>query len=112
MEISKDELESLVKQQVQEELRRHYTPKVVTGWLQLRKQIDEYCKSHMYSGKRRRTSYSSIQQMFYVPIKKVLDLYRIDEMSEEQVTIAREIFEFLCKEMEKADKEKEHNYRK
>ena len=40
-------------------------------------------------------------------MKKILDLHRIDEMSEDQVPIAKEIFEFLSAEFEKVDKQKE-----
>ncbi|OCW63167.1 hypothetical protein BBP11_08165 [Limosilactobacillus reuteri] len=61
----------------------------------------------MSSKWRRKTSYNSVQQMFYVPMKKILDLHRIDEMSEDQVPIAKEIFEFLSAEFEKVDKQKE-----
>ena len=42
-----------------------------------------------------------------VPMKKILDLHRIDEMSEDQVPVAKEIFEFLSAELEKVDKQKE-----
>ena len=114
MEISREELNRIVKEQVYEALNRRNTPKISTGWLQLRKQIDSYCHDHMSSSWRKKRSYSSVQQMFYIPIKKVLDLHRIDEMSEDQVPIAKEIFDFLSSELEKVDeqKEKEHNYRK
>lgn len=107
VEISEEELNRIVKRQVYEALNRRNTPKISTGWLQLRKQIDSYCHEHMSSKWRRKTSYSSVQQMFYVPIKKILDLHRIDEMSEEQVSIAKEIFDFLSAEFEKVDKQKE-----
>ena len=111
MKISVEELnriiEHQVKFQVYEALNKRNTPKITTGWLQLRKRIDSYCHDHMSSKWRRKTSYNSVQQMFYVPMKKILDLHRIDEMSEDQVPIAKEIFEFLSAEFEKVDKQKE-----
>ncbi|WP_323058346.1 hypothetical protein [Limosilactobacillus reuteri] len=111
MEISEEELnmiiERQVKRQVYEALNKRTTPKISTGWLQLRKQIDSYCHDHMSSNWRRKTSYSSVQQMFYIPMKKILDLHRIDEMSEDQVPIAQEIFKFLSAEFEKVDQQKE-----
>ena len=108
MEISEEELnriiEHQVKCQVYEALNKKNAPKITTGWLQLRKRIDSYCHDHMSSKWRRKTSYNSVQQMFYVPMKKILDLHRIDEMSEDQVPVANE---FLSAELEKVDKQKE-----
>lgn len=90
MEISEKELnriiEHQVKCQVYEALNKRNMPKIATGWLQLRKRIDSYCHDHMSSKWRRKTSYNSVQQMFYVPMKKILDLHRIDEMTEEPST--------------------------
>ena len=53
MEIPEEELnriiEHKVKCQVYEALNKRNTPKITTGWLQLRKRIDSYCHDHMSS---------------------------------------------------------------
>lgn len=116
MEVTKEELKRLIQQGIKEELAERHRPRTVSGWLRLRKEIDEYCQSQkdgQVPGKAR--AYGTIQNSIYLPIKTTLGLYRIDEMSEQEVPIAKEIFEFIKKERAKAQKlakEKEHNYRK
>lgn len=87
-------IEELIEKKVQEELSKYRTEprRLSDGWLTLRKQITIYIHENT---RENNISFSGLQEVFYKPIKYILGLKRIDEMTNEQAIVAREIFEFL-----------------
>lgn len=76
------------------------------GWIDLRKEIDTYIRSSVYGiegkgdGLSYNPAYSGWVNAIHLPIKLALNLRYIHEMKEEQVPIAREIFEIIKKRRE------------
>ena len=91
-ELSIDELVSL---KVKEELEKYQRvgKRLSDGWLNLRKEIDEFIRNNMK--KRTGMSFATCQNSIYSPIKIILGINRIDEMTDDQAEVARDIFYYI-----------------
>lgn len=63
------------------------------GWLELRKDIADYC--HLTKYQQTNRIFATLQSFIYSAIKFSLGISRLSEMSDAQAVIAREVFEFL-----------------
>lgn len=90
---TEEQLNRLIDERVAQQLDIVKRPKVGAGWLALRKEIDEYCQREQHAWRGR--AYSYVQNAIYAPIKYALRLSRIDEIADEQIPAARQIFETI-----------------
>lgn len=88
-------IDQLVEMKVKEELAKHRLEprKISQSWLDLRKEIDEYIKNNKYRDDN--IQYSTLLSTIHKPIKWILGLRKIDEMTDEQSVVAREVFYYL-----------------
>lgn len=88
-------IDDLVALKVKEELakydKRHI--RISDGWLKLRKEISDYINFEMRDATG--MGFYACQKVFYDPIKAVTGVGRIDELSDEQVEVANEVFVYL-----------------
>lgn len=98
MEENKLSIDELIAVKVQQELAK-YRPshrKISDGWLNLREEILSYCRdNNNIAHKDKFYTYESVKQSIYAPIRYILKLSRLDDMTEEQAVIAREVFEYI-----------------
>lgn len=71
-------------------------PKINQNWLFLRKEIEQYCRST-----RTNIRWYNLQTKIYDAIRAVLNISRVDDMTDDQVIEARKVFEFIKQEREK-----------
>ncbi|MBB1085318.1 hypothetical protein, partial [Limosilactobacillus fastidiosus] len=71
-------------------LSKRNEPKINPDWRKLQKEIGDYCMNTRKQGQ----GITTIQNAIYNPIKLILDLRRVNDMTAEQVPVARKIFEF------------------
>ncbi|UYN57175.1 hypothetical protein OFW50_03615 [Lacticaseibacillus chiayiensis] len=93
MIITEDQLKRIIDDRVRVQLEEQRNAKISRGWLQLRSDIADYCKSvsHCESD----PVYSKVQNAIYLPIKYALKLGRIDEVRDDQIDRARQIFNVI-----------------
>lgn len=73
-------------------LSKRKEPKISPDWRKLSKEIEQYS---MLGKKQLGVGYQSVHNAIFYPIKFVLRLKNINDMTADQVPIAREIFEFI-----------------
>lgn len=81
-------------------LSKRNEPKINPDWRALSKEITEYCSSTAEKGK----GWATIQNAIYNPIKFVLDLRRVNDITSDQVPVARKIFEFIKQQHKEVNK--------
>ncbi|EUJ46197.1 hypothetical protein [Listeria fleischmannii] len=64
--------------------------KLPQEWLELKKEIKEFCQEAT-KGKRYRASY--LQDMFYSQLRFIFDIRHVDDLTKEQCSRVRELFE-------------------
>lgn len=74
--------------------------KINHSWLTLKKEIEDYCKADSKAVRR-----PTMQTKIYDTIRVCLNISRVDDMSNEQVIRARNIFEFIKEERRKNDEQ-------
>lgn len=79
-----------------EMLNQNNGPKISPDWQKLSKEIDKYIKANMQRG----NGYGKIRDSIYFPIKYVLGLKDIRQITADQVPTARKIFEFIKQQRE------------
>lgn len=77
-------------------LDKRNMPKINQGWLSLRKDIEAYCRDT-----KTKIRWHNLQTKIYDSIRAVLNISRVDEMTDEQVVEARKVFEFIKQERER-----------
>lgn len=88
-------IEEFVAFKVKQELSKQ-KPKqrqISKKWLDLRKEINDFVKSELEI--RTNMSYNYCQQTFYLPIKSILGIDRIDDMTDEQAVIASKVVDYI-----------------
>lgn len=88
--IDEKDLQRMIDERVEERLQRANQPVYCKGWLELRKDIADYC--HLTKYKQANRSFATLQSFIYSAIKFSLGISRL---SDAQAVIAREVFEFL-----------------
>lgn len=97
MKLTKEEkLE--IAQLVIELQRKSRKPRFAPGWSVLRNEIGNYCQRTESN-----VRWTTLQQKIFDAIRAVLDVNRLDEISSEQISEARRVFEFIKQEREKAN---------
>lgn len=91
--IDEKDLQRMIDERVEERLQRANEPVYCEGWLELRKDIADYC--HLTKYKQANRSFATLQNFIYSAIKFALGISRLSEMTDSQAMIAREVFEFL-----------------
>lgn len=91
--IDEKDLQRMIDERVEERLQRANQPVYCKGWLELRKDIADYC--HLTKQKQANRSFATLQSFIYSAIKFSLGISRLSDMSDAQAVIAREVFEFL-----------------
>lgn len=91
--IDEKDLQRMIDERVEERLQRANEPVYCEGWLELRKDIADYC--HLTKYKQTNRSFATLQNFIYSAIKFALGISRLSEMTDSQAMIAREVFEFL-----------------
>lgn len=88
-------IDELVTLKVREELAKYQNPtkRISDGWLKLRHEINTYISEEMCH--RTHMSHSTCLNAIYSPIKIILGISRIDEMTSEEAAIARDVFNYL-----------------
>ncbi|ANZ98146.1 hypothetical protein BFC20_10740 [Brochothrix thermosphacta] len=88
-------IEEFVAFKVKQELSKQ-KPKqrqISKKWLDLRKEINDFVKSELEI--RTNMSYNYCQQTLYLPIKSILGIDRIDDMTDEQAVIASKVVDYI-----------------
>lgn len=91
--IDEKDLKRMIDERVEERLQRAKQPVYCEGWIELRKDIADYC--HLTKCDQNNRSFATLQNFIYSAIKFSLGISRLSEMSDAQAVIAREVFEFL-----------------
>lgn len=93
MELTKKEEYEIAKMVVEILDKRHR--KVSPSWIALRKEIRNYCESNSES-----VRWTTLQSKIYDTIRACLNISRLDDMTDNQVTRARNAFRFIKQERE------------
>lgn len=96
MQLSHDEKQEIA-QMVVKILDSKSRPKINQNWTSLQKDIEQYCRDT-----KAKVRWYTLQTKIYDSIRAVLDISRVDNMTNEQVIEARKVFEFIKQEREKA----------
>lgn len=103
-------IDDLVALKVKEELSKYDKryQRISDGWLKLRKEIRTYIMNEMRD--RTGLSFYTCQKAFYDPIKVILGISRIDEMTDEQALIARDVYLFIRNKLEANNTKRRPNH--
>lgn len=94
MKLSQEEKQEIA-QVVVDILDKRSKTKINCNWLVLRKEIEGYCQETNSS-----IRWPTLQSKIYDAIRAVLDISRVDEMTDKQVIEARRVFDFIKQERE------------
>lgn len=98
MELTKKEEYEIAKMVVEILDKRH--KKVNCSWIVFRKEIENYCRNNS-----KNVRWPTLQTKIYDAIRACLDISRLDDITDEQVLRARNIFEFIKQERQVTENE-------
>ena len=100
MAMTEEEMNAIALK-VYELSKKDNEPKISPDWRKLSKEIQEFIKVRV---KKDGIGYMSIQDAIYRPIKYVLGLKDVRQITADQVPTARKIFEFIKQQREEVIK--------
>ena len=98
MKLTKEEKQEIA-QMVVETLDQRGGFKINPNWTDLSKEIESYCRRQ---DNLHGSSWYTLQSKIFGAIKAALNISQVKYMTDEQVTEAHEVFEFIKQEREKA----------
>ena len=96
MAMTEEEMNAIALK-VYELSKKNNEPKISPDWRKLSKEIQEFIKVRV---KKDGIGYMTIQDAIYRPIKYVLGLKDVRQITADQVPTARKIFEFIKQQRE------------
>ena len=93
MELTKKEQYEIAKMVVEILDNKHI--KVSRSWIALRKEIRNYCENDSHN-----VRWATLQSKIYDAIRACLNISRLDDMTDEQVLRAQNVFNFIKQERE------------
>ena len=100
MAMTEEEMNAIALK-VYELSKKDNEPKISPDWRKLSKEIQEFIKVRV---KKDGIGYMTIQDAIYRPIKYVLGLKNVRQITADQVPTARKIFEFIKQQREEVIK--------
>ena len=100
MAMTEEEMNAIALK-VYELSKKDNEPKISPDWRKLSKEIQEFIKVRV---KKDGIGYMTIQDAIYRPIKYVLGLKDVRQITADQVPTARKIFEFIKQQREEVTK--------
>ena len=100
MAMTEEEMNAIALK-VYELSKKDNEPKISPDWRKLSKEIQEFIKARV---KKDGIGYMTIQDAIYRPIKYVLGLKDVRQITADQVPTARKIFEFIKQQREEVIK--------
>ncbi|HJF54425.1 MAG TPA: hypothetical protein K8W06_04675 [Limosilactobacillus coleohominis] len=91
MAMTEEDVRRIALDVYEEKQKEQHKGKVDPGWIELRKDIEAYCKTQFTSGPK---AYG-LQQQIYGVVRTSLGIHRIDSITGDQLPKARQAFEFI-----------------
>lgn len=94
MAMTEEEMNAIALK-VYELSKKDNEPKISPDWRKLSDEIRDFIKSRTANTNKDGVGYATIQNSIYMPIKYVLGLKDVRQITADQVPTARKIFEFI-----------------